>query len=229
MNPHWFLLSLRVGVAVAGPRNQLTAIDKQPVSSAQYLDEHRFRKDQQGDPVHHGGPEKAVHHYAAEHYAKWQHELIDLPVRSLQEGGFGENLSTLGLTEENVAIGDIFELGDAVIQVSQPRQPCWKLNARFNVPDMALRVQTSGRTGWYYRVLQTGWVQPDDPLRRIARPQAAWTVARVIRALYHQQLEYDELAVMAELPELSPRLKQLAAKRLSSLSVEDWTSRLQGV
>ena len=228
MNPQWSLLSLRVGTAVPGPRGEPTAIDKRPVSSTQYLEEHRFRKDQQGDTTHHGGVEKAVHHYAADHYPVWQQELADLPVQNLDEGGFGENLSTLGLTEENVAIGDIFELGDAVIQVSQPRQPCWKLNERFNLPDMAQRVQASGRTGWYYRVIQPGWVQPDDPLRRITRPQPLWTVARVIRALYHERLEAEELAGLAELAELSPRLRDLAAKRLSSMTVEDWTRRLQG-
>lgn len=229
MKPHWLLLSLRIGVAVPGPRGQPTAIDKQPVTSAQYLEENRFRKDQQGDTVHHGGPEKAVHHYAADHYPKWVEDLAGLPVQNLREGGFGENLSTLGLTEEDVAIGDIFELGDAVIQVSQPRQPCWKLNERFNVSDMAVRLQSTGRTGWYYRVLQPGWVQPDDLLRRVTRPQPTWTVARVLRALYHERLEGDELAALAELAELSPRLRELAAKRLASMSVEDWTRRLHGV
>lgn len=228
MNSHWPLLSLRVGPAVAGPRGQPTAIDKQPASGAQYLEAHRFRDDQQGDPVHHGGPEKAVHHYAVEHYPTWAAELAGLPVRNLCEGGFGENLSTLGLTEDKVAIGDVFELGEAVIQVSQPRQPCWKLNERFNVRDMALRVQTSGRTGWYYRVLQTGWVRPGDSMRRIARPRPEWTLARVLRALYHERLKSDELAALAELAELSPRLRELAARRLSSMTVEDWTSRLDG-
>lgn len=228
MNPKWSLLSLRVGQAVPGPRNQLTAIEKQPVSRTLYLEETRFHKDQQGDTKHHGGPEKAVHHYAADHYPKWELELADLPVQNLREGGFGENLSTLGLTEFDVAIGDVFELGDAVIQVSQPRQPCWKLNERFNVPDMAQRVQTSGRTGWYYRVLQAGWVQPDDLLRRITRPQPAWTINRVLRALYHERLDPAELAALVELAELSPRLRELAAKRVSSMTVEDWTSRLHG-
>lgn len=228
MNPQWSLLSLRIGAAVPGPRDQLTAIDKHPVSSTQYLEMNRFRKDQHGDPAHHGGAEKAVHHYAADHYPLWQRELADQPVQNLDEGGFGENLCTLGLTENLVAIGDIFELGDAVIQVSQPRQPCWKLNERFNVPDMAERVQTTGRTGWYYRVLQAGWVQPDDLLKRITRPQPLWTVARIVRALYHERFEADELAALAELAELAPNLRDLAAKRLSSSSVEDWTRRLQG-
>lgn len=228
MSPSWALLSLRIGTAVPGPRGELTAIDKQPVTRAQYLEEGRFRKDQQGDTAHHGGPEKAVHHYAADHYPTWAEELADFSVQNLHEGGFGENLSTLGLTEDDVAIGDIFELGDAVIQVSQPRQPCWKLNDRVNVPDMALRVQNTGRTGWYYRVLQTGWVQPDDPLRRVSRPQPEWTLIRILRILYDDRFEPGELAALAELPELSPRLRDLAAKRLSSLTVEDWTRRLHG-
>lgn len=228
MNPSWSLLSLRIGVAVPGPRGELTAIDKQPVSRAQYLEENRFRKDQQGDTVHHGGPEKAVHHYAADHYSKWAEELADLPVQNLQEGGFGENICTFGLTESDVCIGDIFELGDAVIQVSQPRQPCWKLNERFGVADMAQRVQSTGRTGWYYRVLQTGWVQPDDLLRRTTRPQLNWPLTRILRILYDDRFEADELAALAELPELSPRLRDLAAKRLSSMTIEDWTRRLHG-
>lgn len=228
MNPNWTLQSLRVGPAVVGPRNQPTAIEKLPVSRTLYLEETGFHNDQQGDTTHHGGVEKAVHHYAADHYPHWELELADLPVQNLHEGGFGENLCTLGLTESNVAIGDIFELGDAVIQVSQPRQPCWKLNERFNVPDMAQRVQTSGRTGWYYRVLQAGWVQPDDLLRRTIRPQPAWTIARVLRSLYHERLDAAELTALAELTELSARLRELAAKRLSSMTVEDWTNRLQG-
>ena len=155
-----------------GPRGQPSAIAKQPVAS-QYLDYTGFDSDQQGDPVHHGGPQKAVHHYAFEHYAAWQRELKAIDgVRNLAIGGFGENLSTLGLTEANVAIGDIFTLGDAVIQVSQPRQPCWKLGVRFNLAGMARKVQASGRTGWYYRVLQPGrsgrptcWIESNGPTR----------------------------------------------------------------
>lgn len=228
MSSCWRLLSLRVGRARSGPRDQPTAIEKAAVQQAQFLDHNGFEKDEQGDPVHHGGVEKAVHHYAAEHYPVWQEELASLPVCNMRIGGFGENISTLGLNESNIAIGDIFELGEALIQVSQPRQPCWKLNHRFNVPDMALQVQTKGRTGWYYRVLQAGWVRPDDVLNRIARPQSDWLLVRVLRALYDRQLEQSELEALANLPELSPRLRQLASRRLGSHAVEDWSRRLQG-
>src|SRR3546814_11397843 len=123
--PRW---SLRVGQARPfGTQGQVSAIGKQPVDEAVYLDYTGFATDQQGDPRRHGGVEKAVHHYASEHYAAWRQELEQVKgVRNLAVGGFGENISTRGLTEQNVAVGDIFRLGEALLQVTQPRQPCWK-------------------------------------------------------------------------------------------------------
>jgi len=226
----WALLSLRTGSPRPfGPRGQPSAIHKLPVSEAVYLDRTGFASDQQGDPRHHGGPEKAVHHYPAEHYAVWQHDLAGLRrVRNLRIGGFGENISTLGLTEANVSIGDVFRLGEALIQVSQPRQPCWKLNVRFNVKDMALRVQNSGRPGWYCRVLEPGLVSPAEALRRIERPSPQWTLRRVLSVLYRDCLNRDELAELAALPGLTMKMRDLLSRRLSQWSVEDWSARLDG-
>lgn len=225
----WPLLSLRVGAPKSfGPRRVPSAIAKQAVAS-QYLDYTGFGGDQQGDPVHHGGPQKAVHHYAFEHYAVWRRELSAVDgVRNMEMGGFGENLSTVGLTEDNVAIGDIFQLGQAVIQVSQPRQPCWKLGVRFNVPGMARRVQDSGRTGWYYRVLRPGQVAAADALDRIEQPNPDWTLRRVLNVLYRDSLNVSELRQLAVLPALTQRLQDLAARRLADAAVEDWVPRLDG-
>jgi MOSC domain-containing protein YiiM len=225
----WPLLSLRVGTPqVFGPRGGMSAIDKRPVLS-DYLDVEGFRSDQQGDPVHHGGPQKAVHHYAAEHYPVWNRELAGIDgLRNMDMGGFGENLSTLGLTEANVAIGDTFRLGGAVIQVSQPRQPCWKLSVRFNVPSMALKVQSSGRTGWYYRVLRPGLVAATDALERIERMDPDWSLQRVLRVLYCDSLNAVELRRLADLPGLTLRMRELAARRLRNATVEDWAPRLDG-
>ena len=225
----WSLLSLRVGAPKPfGPRAEPSAIAKQPVAS-QYLDYKGFDADQQGDPVHHGGPQKAVHHYAFEHYAVWRRELSGLDgVQNLATGGFGENLSTIGLTEANVAIGDTFALGRAVIQVSQPRQPCWKLSVRFNVRGMARKVQTSGRTGWYYRVLQPGQVAATDTLDRIERSNPDWTLQRVLNVLYCDSLNIDELRQLAALPALTQRIRDLAVRRLANAAVEDWAPRLDG-
>ncbi|MEO6958515.1 MAG: MOSC domain-containing protein, partial [Burkholderiaceae bacterium] len=132
------------------------------------------------------------------------------------------------LTETNVAIGDIFTLGQAVIQVSQPRQPCWKLGVRFNVPGMARKVQTSGRTGWYYRVLQPGQVAAADALDRIERPNPDWTLQRVLNVLYCDSLNIDELRQLAVLPGLTQRIQDLATRRLADAAVEDWAPRLDG-
>ena len=211
-------------VAPLGPTS--SGIDKHPVDGPVMLGPTGFAGDAQGDLKRHGGPDKAVHHYPFDHYAAWRAELGDLPL--LRAGGFGENLSTRGLTEADVAIGDRFRLGGAVIEVSQGRQPCWKLNLRFGVPDMARRVQDSGRTGWYYRVLQPGTVRAGDVLEPTERLCPEWTIARLWRVLYVDVMARDELTQMAGLTLLPEGWRKYARNRLASGRVEDWRSRLQG-
>ena len=120
------------------------------------------------------------------------------------------------------------QAGDAVIQVSQGRQPCWKLNIRFDTGDMAFRVQRSGRTGWYYRVLQEGNVKAGDTLQRIERPSPEWTIRKAWHLLYVDTMNLAELSVMAELEHLAQNWRDYAIKRLASRKVEDWSRRLQG-
>lgn len=138
--------------------------------------------DEQADRVHHGGRDKAIHHYPLDHYAAWRAELGDHPLLA-GPGGFGENVSTLGLTEEAVCIGDRFRLGTALIEVSHGRQPCWKLGHRFGMPALAARITETGRPGWYYRVLETGTVQAGDRLELVERVLPQWSVARVFALL----------------------------------------------
>lgn len=221
------LRELCVGRARAfGPNGEPSAIDKQAVATPLWLGPHGLAGDEQGDPRHHGGPEKALHHYAAEHYATW---LLELPQRSaacLHPGAFGENVSTLGLTEANVCVGDVFRLGGAITQVSQARQPCWKLNLRFGLAGMAERVQHSGRTGWYYRVLEAGAVAPGDTFTLIERPCPEWPLARVLHFFYAEPLNRAALEAIAALHALSPSWRDLAARRLASNQVESWHGRL---
>lgn len=125
-------------------------------------------------------------------------------------------------------MGDIFRLGTALVQVSQGRQPCWKLSRRFGVSDMARRVQDSGRTGWYYRVLQPGRVVPDDRIEAIDRPAPHWTLRRVWHALYVDRLNQSELQGIADLDLLADGWRRYAVRRLESGRVEDWSSRLDG-
>ncbi len=182
--------------------------------------------DEQGDPRVHGGPDKAVHHYPADHYARWRedigaHALLEMP------GAFGENISTHGLTEADVCLGDRFLLGSALVEVSQSRQPCWKLSDRFAVADMARRVQDSGRTGWYYRVIQEGVVQAEDRMALEARPYPDWPLARLIDLLYRRTPEPEVLRAVLALP-LVPSWRTLFERRLAQGTVEDWRKRLTG-
>lgn len=210
-----------------GKRGAPSGIAKSPVAGPIRLGLTGFEGDAQGDTKHHGGPEKAVHHYPFEHYATWAAE-IGPHARLATPGAFGENLSTLGLSEDVVAIGDVFEIGSAVLEVSQGRQPCWKLNERFDISDMARRVQTSGRTGWYYRVLQPGEVRAIDGLKLVERPNPAWTLRRIWHCFYVDRLNHAELEALARLPQLAESWRRHAERRLETRSVEDWTRRLDG-
>lgn len=204
-----------------------SGIAKAPVDRPLYLGSEGFDGDEQADRRVHGGIEKAVHQYAYDHYEAWRRELGLLQPLTLP-GAFGENLSTTGLTEADVAVGDVFRLGDALLQVSQGRQPCWKLNRRFGVPDMARRVQASGRTGWYYRVLQPGTVNPDATLDLVDRVAPQWTLHRLWCALYVERLNRTELEGMVALEVLAEGWRKHAVRRLQSGRVEDWSRRLEG-
>src|SRR5690606_20282838 len=124
--------------------------------------------------------DKAVHIYARDHYAAWRRELPHRAA-SLVPGGFGENLVVPGIDETAPCLGDRLRLGSAIVEVSQGRQPCWKLSIRFNQTDMPRRVQDSGRTGWYFRVLEEGEVEAGCMLTLLDRPHPAWTIARINR------------------------------------------------
>lgn len=208
-------------------RGTLSGIDKQPRDGAIELSATGFSGDHQGDLKRHGGVDKAVHHYPRDHYRAWMGEIGSIPLLQ-QPGAFGENLSTLGLTESDVAVGDRFRVGDALLEVSQGRQPCWKLNRRFRLPDMARRLQQSGRTGWYYRVIEGGPVSAGDRMHLVERRHPEWTIARLWHFLYIDTLNRDALEEIANLAILPSSWRDYAAKRLQTRTVEDWSRRLDG-
>jgi len=142
-----------------GPNGEPSAIRKKRMTGPFRVGAEGPAGDAHGDTVHHGGSEKAVHHYPFEHYHLWQTELPTAASHFEQPPFFGENISTSGLTETSVCVGDIFRAGTVLLQVSEVRQPCWKLAHRSGVPDLARRVQETGRTGWFYRVIETGTIE----------------------------------------------------------------------
>lgn len=182
--------------------------------------------DEQGDLRVHGGVEKAIHHYPREHYAAWLAELGEHP-QLMQPGAFGENFSTTGWTEDDVCLGDLIRAGSALLQVSQGRMPCWKLSDRFGVADLALRVQQSGRTGWYYRVLQEGVVRVGDRLQVVERTHVDWPLSRLSAVLFDRRVEPELLRDCLSLP-LVPSWRRTLERRLEKAEVEDWAPRLQG-
>ena len=182
--------------------------------------------DEQGDLRVHGGPDKAVHHYPRDHYAAWRDDIGDHALLQ-QAGAFGENISTRGLIESDICLGDRWTLGSALLEVSQSRQPCWKLSDRFGVPDMARRVQDSGRTGWYYRVIEEGDVQAGDAMHLIERPHPHWPLSRIIGLLYQRVVEPDILQDVLSLP-LVPGWRTLFERRMQHGRAEDWSKRLTG-
>lgn len=223
------ILTLLAGKSAPfGPPGHFSAIDKQAVSGRVRVAEGGLVCDQQGDPIHHGGAEKAIHHYALEHYQAWAREDPQLQHALINPGAFGENFSTCGLTEETVCIGDIYRAGTALIQVSQPRKPCWKLNRRFGDNTMAKRVQESLRTGWYYRVLEEGEVAAGDVMLLVDRLRPDWTLERLLRSFFRTTLDYAALEAIAELPELSESWRQTAITRIGQRKVESWHKRLSG-
>ncbi|WP_277373976.1 MOSC domain-containing protein [Pseudomonas sp. AA-38] len=182
--------------------------------------------DEQGDLRVHGGVEKAIHHYPREHYAAWRRELGEHPLLE-QPGAFGENFSTTGWTEGDVCLGDVIRAGSVLLQVSQGRMPCWKLSDRFGIADLALRVQESGRTGWYYRVIEEGMVRAGEPLQLVERAHADWPLSRLSAVLFDRRVEPELLRECLALP-LVPSWRRTLERRLEKAEVEDWAPRLEG-
>ena len=155
-----------------------TSIFKEPVQGRVRLEALNFVGDEQADLSVHGGPQKAVYGYASEHYDFWRQEL---PGVHLPWGAFGENLTTEGLLEEEINIGNRYQLGSAVVMVTQPRIPCYKLGVRFGRDDIVKRFLKSGRPGFYFSVIQEGEVGAGDALELVYREAADVTVADILR------------------------------------------------
>lgn len=211
-----------------GPKGLPSAIAKHAVASA-YVTPAGLEGDEHGDPTRHGGPEKAVHHYPREHYDYWRaagvtSAQLDVP------GSFGENVTTTGMTETTVCVGDVYRTGAGgpVLQVAQSRQPCWKLGEQFGFKGLAADAQRASRTGWHYRVIEDGLLRTGAAFELIERPHPDWPLARLLDVLYVHPDDRAQLEEVAELRYLAEKLQELARHRLATSSVESWETRLNG-
>ena len=187
-----------------------SSIHKTGVSGPVWVGTNGLAGDSQTAKSVHGGPDKAANCYPSEHYPLWRQTP---GLETMTGGAFGENFTTAGLLEDTVCIGDVFRAGDVVVQVSQPRGPCYKLNRRWNSEDLMDRAIDSGRVGWYFRILQEGRVEAGLPLELVEHPHPEWSIARVW-ALKRDGGSLDDLRALVELPALSEDWKISLRKKL---------------
>jgi len=202
-----------VGAADPMQRPWTSAIFKDPVSGPVRVDQEGIAGDRQADLRHHGGTDKAVLAYCADHYPLWRDEL-ESP--EMTYGAFGENLSLAGWSEADVCIGDVVAIGDARFEVSQPRQPCYKLGRKFQRADMPKLVQKTGRAGWYLRVLTQGVIEAGQQALLQARPHPSWTVRRAQQVMNEARQFFEDAAQLSTLPQLAEDWQRALRQRLAT-------------
>ncbi|MBD2869774.1 MOSC domain-containing protein [Paenibacillus arenilitoris] len=210
------IVSLNVGMPAAvahGSKEVLTGIFKHASADAHALAFTGLAGDGQGDTVHHGGPDKAVCVYFERRYPYWK-EQYRVP---FEYGSFGENFTLSDWTEEDLCIGDVVEAGEALLQVSQPRQPCFKLGLRHGLPELPQHVQREGYTGFYFRVLREGEVKAGETLTLLERHPAGRTIAEANRVMYNDKNDVKGLRELLEVKELAASWQEQLGSRLARL------------
>ena len=203
------------GVLRARGHDVRTGIFKEPADGRVALRRESLVGDVQADRRHHGGPEQAVYAYSAEHAASWSGKLATR--EPLPPGYFGENFTTRDLLEEDVAAGDVYRVGTAVVQVTKPRVPCFKLALRVGSARFLKTFLASGRLGFYFRVLQEGEVGAGDAITRTDREANALTMAELISLLYLEPVDRGSLERALRAGALGAGLRDQLQERLENL------------
>jgi MOSC domain-containing protein YiiM len=193
-----------------------TAMYKTAVQTSIALGLEGFAGDQHADLRAHGGPEKAVHLYPSTHYGKLAAQFVDA-APLLMPGSMGENIATPDLNEHDVRLGDVWQLGSALIQVCQPRNPCWKIDERFATDGMAAFIDQHLLTGWYWRVLQTGMVNPHDHLVLHEAASSAPTLYQAMTLWREHRPDLEALRALAETPGIAKVWQDKIKQRVSYL------------
>jgi len=206
------------GVLQARGHDVRTGIFKEPADGRIHLGRESLAGDVQVDRRYHGGPEQAVYAYSAEHTAYWSGELA--PRNPLPPGFFGENFTTRGLLEETAAVGDVYRVGTAVVQITKPRVPCFKLALRVGSARFLKTFLASGRLGFYFRVLEEGEVGAGDAIDRTGREKNPLMVSELISLLYFEAHDRRRLERALRAGALGPGLRSQLEERLDSLKTQ---------
>ncbi|GLV27686.1 molybdenum cofactor sulfurase [Sphingobium sp. TomTYG75] len=213
MAEHLTIEALLTGTPMPFRDSDYSAIAKRPVDGVVRIGWQGLEGDAVADPVHHGGWDKAIHLYPQDHYDWWRERKPDHPLLQAP-GAFGENIASLGMTEEEICLGDRFSLGSALVEVSHGRQPCWKLDHRFGSRDILATIVKTGRAGLYFRVLREGEAEAKGRMELLDRPLPEWPIARVFRLLIggRHKVEPDAVRALAGMPVLAEVWRDRARK-----------------
>ena len=188
-----------------------TGIFKQAVKGRVLLKTLNLEGDRQADLNVHGGPDKAAYAYSFDHYESWSRELGR---NDLKFGQFGENLTVSGLTEEKVHIGDIFRVGEALLEVTQPRVPCFKLGLKMGLPQFPKQFLHSGRSGFYLRVLEQGMVGAGDEISRVQVGPERLSIRELLGLFYFERDNLEMAQRASRIPALSHSWREELEERL---------------
>lgn len=210
------LLSIQVGLPAEHGADHISkkswesGIFKYPVEGRVWLDSINLKGDGQRDLENHGGPFRAVLSYSADLYPMWREEL-GRP--DLSYGMFGENFTISGLDETIVCLGDVYQIGQARVRVSQPRFPCWKLARRCGIKDLTARVDEKRRGGWYQQVLKEGYVEAGDRVQLLEHPYPQYSIERIFALGSERDSDPKSAAELATIPALTDEWRQIFAEK----------------
>ncbi len=216
------VLSINIGMPQEVPfqrKSIQTGINKNPVDGPVFVSHVNIEGDGQADLTVHGGLDKAVCVYCFEHYSYWEETLG----QKLSAGAFGENLTISGATEEEIMIGDIYQMGEVVFQVSQPRQPCYKLSVKWNEPPLPVMIKETGYSGFYFRILQEGVIKPGETLRLVKRHPDKVSIAFANHIKYKDKQNEEGLLKLVQLNELAEVWKGGFQNRLEEMKKSNKT------
>lgn len=193
-------------------RPMRSALNKTPFSGSMWLSLTGFTQDEQ-EYKDHGGPDKAVCLFSKSNYQMWQDDVAELPTYAM----FGENLTVANLDEREAYFGNQYQLGDAIIEISEIREPCWKIQAKYQIPDLVKRMSTSGKTGFYFRVIQEGYVSCDDHLKLIktADEDTQLSVYELNDVYYNDRKNASRLSYALQNPYLTSKRKEKLQRLLT--------------